>query len=189
MMNDVDAAAVHARVEELAATVARLSAEVQDLSTVVSISQDTASAESGTPTPSPEYETLDEWVQEYFAPMFGRTIGGELRWCAQWTEHAEAISRLEALWRSWEVLRLDPALGMASWFSSYLDQQLPVLLGRSGPFSQCSADRHTPVPPLVLSPHASQGKSILRDENGSHAVWCWADDAGTAPVSATAMHD
>jgi hypothetical protein len=150
MADHVEPTAVLARVEELSATVARLSAEVRDLSAVVSVSQDMAATDPDAAAPAPEYETLDEWVQEYFAPMFARPIGGELRWCARWTEHAEAISRLEALWRSWEALRLDPALGMATWFSSYLDQQLPVLLGRSGPFSQCSADRHAHATALPL---------------------------------------
>jgi hypothetical protein len=73
---------------------------------------------------------------------FGRPIGGEIRWCAQWREHAEAIGRLEALWRSWEALRLDPGMCMATWLTNYLDPQLAVLLGRGGPFAQCNVDRH-----------------------------------------------
>ncbi len=130
--------------DELAVRVAELEVRVaqqsNDLADVTALMTD-GSVSSAT-APSLRYGTLDDWVLEYFAPTFGRPIGGEIRWCAQWREHAEAISRLEALWRSWEALRLDPAMGMATWLTHYLDPQLAVLLGRGGPFAQCNVDRH-----------------------------------------------
>ena len=42
----------------------------------------------------------------------------------------------------WEALRLQPGTGMAIWLRDHLDHQLPVLLGRTGPFSMCSEDEH-----------------------------------------------
>lgn len=125
------------RVAELEVRVAQLTNEFADVTALM-----TGGSVTGDVVPSPRYGTLDDWVREYFAPTFGRPIGGEIRWCAQWREHAEAIGRLEALWRAWEALRLDPAMGMATWLTHHLDSQLPVLLGRAGPFSQCSPDRH-----------------------------------------------
>jgi hypothetical protein len=125
------------RVAELEVGVAQLSNEVADVTALM-----TEGSVSGTAVPSPRYGNLDDWVREYFAPTFGRPIGGEIRWCAQWREHAEAIGRLEALWRSWEALRLDPGMCMATWLTNYLDPQLAVLLGRGGPFAQCNVDRH-----------------------------------------------
>ena len=77
-----------------------------------------------------------------FLPMFRRPLGGEYRWCRQWWQHAEAITRLTALWHSWETLRLEPGTGMAVWLRDHLDHQLTVLLGRGGPFAQCSEDEH-----------------------------------------------
>ena len=77
-----------------------------------------------------------------FVPMFRRPLGGEYRWCCQWWRHAEAITRLTALWHSWEALRLEPGTGMATWLRDHLDHQLTVLLGRGGPFAQCSEDEH-----------------------------------------------
>jgi hypothetical protein len=139
---------VEIRLDELTAVVSRLSADLEDLAAVVAVSEDPKGVD---PVRSPMYETLDAWVRDYFAPMFSRPIGGEIRWCPRWHEHAEAVSRLEALWRSWERFRLDPALGMATWYSGYLDHQLPLLLGRAGPFSQCSADRHAEPTPLPLT--------------------------------------
>ena len=68
--------------------------------------------------------------------------GGEFRWCGQWWQHGEAISRLTALWHAWEVLRLQPGTGIATWYRDHLDHQLPVLMGQRGPFCQCSETAH-----------------------------------------------
>jgi len=96
----------------------------------------------GTPAPQPVYHSVEEWVTSHFLPMFRRPLGGEYRWCAQWWRHAEAITRLTALWHTWEALRLQPGTGMATWLRDHLDHQLPVLLGRAGPFAMCSEDEH-----------------------------------------------
>lgn len=141
-------AGLEVRVDELAAQVAQLTSELADVSAAVF---------SGPPSSAPAtasesmYDTLDDWVREYFAPTFTRPIGGEIRWCAQWGEHAEAVTRLEALWRSWESLRLDPALGMATWLTHHLDPQLSALLSRSGTFAQCQPDRHGAPVALVTA--------------------------------------
>jgi len=100
----------------------------------------------------PRYDSLEEWVAEYFAPMYARPINPSTRWCAEWWDHAEAISRLEALWRSWEVARLDPLRGMTGWYRDALDPQLAVLLNPTGPFAQCTPDRHAPTKPLPTQP-------------------------------------
>ena len=92
--------------------------------------------------PQPEFDRLEDWLAEYFLPMFRRTLGGEYRWCRQWWRHGEAISRLTALWHAWEVLRTQPGTGIATWYREHLDHQLPVLLGARGPFYQCSENVH-----------------------------------------------
>jgi hypothetical protein len=92
--------------------------------------------------PQPVYGSVEDWVNSHFLPMFRRPLGGEYRWCAEWWRHAEAITRLTALWHAWEALRLQPGTGMATWLRDHLDHQLPVLLGRSGPFAMCSEDEH-----------------------------------------------
>ena len=92
--------------------------------------------------PDPLYGSVEEWVDRHFLPMYRRPLGGEYRWCKQWWKHAEAITRLTALWQSWEAMRLQPGTGMISWLRDCLDHQLPVLLGRGGPFAACSEDEH-----------------------------------------------
>jgi hypothetical protein len=94
------------------------------------------------PQPQPVYDSVEAWVTGQFLPMYRRPLGGEYRWCRQWWQHAEAITRLTALWHSWEALRLEPGTDMAVWLREHLDHQLSVLLGRSGPFAQCSEDEH-----------------------------------------------
>jgi len=94
------------------------------------------------PPPQPLYGSVEAWVRGQFLPMFRRPLGGEYRWCRQWWQHAEAITRLTALWHSWEALRLEPGTGMATWLRDHLDHHLIVLLGRGGPFAQCSEDEH-----------------------------------------------
>jgi hypothetical protein len=131
-------------IDELAARITAVEADLADLQ--LAGTQPTRSPADSAPVPEPLYPTLDEWVRAYFLPTFIRPLGGEYRWCAQWDKHAEAVGRLESLWRAWEVLRLDPGLGMAAWFTQHLDAQLPVLLGRSGPFAQCTVRRHSAKP-------------------------------------------
>lgn len=93
--------------------------------------------------PEPVFASVEEWVEQQFLPGYPRALGGEFRWCRQWWRHPEAITRLTALWHSWEVMRLQPGTGIANWLRDYLDHQLPILLGRGGPFSGCSEDEHT----------------------------------------------
>jgi Domain of unknown function (DUF4913) len=101
--------------------------------------------------PEPVYAGVQDWVSQHFLPMYRRPLGGEFRWCPQWWQHAEAITRLTALWQSWEAMRLQPGTGTANWLRDYLDHQLPILLGRSGPFAQCGEDEH--IDPRIAAAH------------------------------------
>jgi hypothetical protein len=102
--------------------------------------------------PDPLYASVADWVTGQFLPVYRRPIGGEFRWCPKWWLHAEAITRLTALWQSWEAMRLQPGTGTANWLRDHLDHQLPVLLGRSGPFAQCSVNEHVDPRPALAEP-------------------------------------
>jgi hypothetical protein len=106
--------------------------------------------------PEPVYLHVQDWVTEHFLPIYRRPLGGEYRWCPQWWRHAEAITRLTALWQSWEAMRLQPGTGTANWLRDHLDHQLPILLGRSGPFAQCSEDEHI-APRIAAAESAPPG--------------------------------
>ncbi|MFC9694214.1 DUF4913 domain-containing protein [Kribbella sp. NPDC056951] len=94
----------------------------------------------------PQFADLESWVNGFFVLTFARTA--DQRWCAAWWDHAEAMLRLEALWRTWEVAALDPVRGMAGWIREHLDPNLSVLFGANGPFAACTPEQH--VRPQVL---------------------------------------
>ncbi|NED60649.1 DUF4913 domain-containing protein, partial [Streptomyces sp. SID10244] len=75
-------------------------------------------ADEAEPEPEPEFESVYQFVDEHLVQLYARhveTKPGRL-WCPRWFDHAEAVSRLEALWRAYESLRLDPATGMSVWW-------------------------------------------------------------------------
>jgi hypothetical protein len=100
------------------------------------------------------YPSLDVFLRDYLAPTYRRHIDGRNRtWCPQWWRHAEAIARLEALWRAWEHLRLDRATGASVWFRDHADHHMTVLLDPdNGPFKYCTPDKghSTRIEPLLL---------------------------------------
>jgi hypothetical protein len=103
--------------------------------------------------PEPVFRRVEDWMDGYFLPLFTRPVGGEYRWCPQWWAHPEAVTRLTALWRSWEAFRLEPATGISDWLRDHLDHHLAVLLDRRGPFFQCDPDSgHIPGRPLPVVP-------------------------------------
>ncbi|WP_336853912.1 DUF4913 domain-containing protein [Sinomonas albida] len=102
------------------------------------------------PEPELVFGSTAEWVAEFLVPMYRRQLtatGDRTTWCPQWWRHAEAIIRLEALWRAWEHLRLDGRTGASVWLKDHLDHHLPVLLdAHDGPFNGCRPDRHADDP-------------------------------------------
>lgn len=100
--------------------------------------------------PGLHYRSVDEFVRGLVVPVFRRNVGprAEARWSARWWESAEAIMRLEAMWRSWEALRHDPATGVSDWLKDHADHHLAVLMSPAGPFarSQDEAKATDPLP-------------------------------------------
>ncbi len=103
------------------------------------------------PPPELFFGSTDEFVREFVCPVFRRNVGeagrAEYRWSARWWESAEAVIRLEAMWRSWEQARLDPATGISTWLRDHADYHLSILLSPTGPFAH-STDTAGPGDPL-----------------------------------------
>jgi hypothetical protein len=70
-----------------------------------------------------------------------------------WWGHPEAVARLTALWRAWEVLRLDPATGMSNWWTLHFDPHMPY----------CS------MPSGARSPRAPAGS--IKTANPGRCLW------------------
>ncbi|MGW5880216.1 DUF4913 domain-containing protein [Nocardiopsis terrae] len=93
--------------------------------------------------------SVDEFVREVILPIYQRQVGvrGSRRWSAQWWRNAEAVSRLDSMWRSWEHLRQDGATGMSTWWRDHADYHMERLLSPEGPFGR-SEDANLPGQPL-----------------------------------------
>lgn len=138
------------RVDDLTADLARVERDVQDLGASATVLCDGRNGAACAVTLSDQiYDSVEEWVAGYYLPTFVRPVGGEIRWCSEWGSHAEAVVRFEAMWRSWEVLRQEGGLGMSSWLIHHLDPNVAGLLCRTGPFAQCTPDRHFQAEPAV----------------------------------------
>jgi hypothetical protein len=87
------------------------------------------------------YPSLDLFVAEQLAPLYRRPLGAGRTWCPEWWRHAEGITRLRALWLSWEHLRWEPALGMSVWLRDHADVHMAVLLDADGPFHGCHPEK------------------------------------------------
>jgi hypothetical protein len=89
--------------------------------------------------PTLVFGSVDEFVRMKLLPGYSRPVGPsnrqQRRWSAQWWKNAEAVSRLEALWRSWEHLRLDGATGSSVWWRDHLDYHMGILMAADGPFA------------------------------------------------------
>lgn len=123
--------------------------------------------ESSAPAPSPAprlmYGSVDEFLREFLRHAYSRPVGGgnaRNRWAAEWWHSAEAVMRLEAMWRSWEHLRRDPATGMSVWWLQHADPHMAVLLSPDGPFAK-SEDRASAGEPL---PYARPPAGLFLDE-------------------------
>lgn len=105
----------------------------------------------------PRYDDLESWVHEFFVLTFG-SAGRRRRWCDHWWDHPEAVLRLDALWRTWEVTAQSSA-GMSAWIHGDLDPSLTMIFHTDGPFSDCSDGVHraTQVLPVVPPPAGLRG--------------------------------
>lgn len=78
-----------------------------------------------------------------------RRVGpqGPNRGSAGWWKYPEAIGRLDALWQSWEALRLEPTFGMSVWCRDHADHHMRMLMSSDGPFAD-SRDTNAQGEPL-----------------------------------------
>lgn len=147
---DAEEAVSRAR-RALAGALDQLSDAEADLAEVDNAVMAALSAAMRPETPQLYYRSLPEFVTEFISEQYRRPVGGKsmgLRWKARWWESAEAITRLDALWRAFELLRLDGGTGMSTWLRDHLDYHMGVLMSDTGPFadSREPADGTAPLP-------------------------------------------
>ncbi len=117
----------------------------------------------------PMFTDLNSFMVNYLSPVVERrlSVGSSfaVNWCPSWWRHPEAISRLYALWRAWETLRVgDPDTGMSIWWRDHFDSHFAVMTGEYGPFNKCSPDRgHVNTAPLPVEPAPAEVLAQLPD--------------------------
>jgi len=96
------------------------------------------------PEPAPRFASLAIFVDEYVLPNWihklGENYGG--LWCARWWEHPEAVTRLEALWEAFEVMRLETPPALSTWLRDHFDVHMRALTMPAGVFFNCSIAKH-----------------------------------------------
>jgi hypothetical protein len=144
-MKDAVAAAMRRRLEAVAAAAVDELLDADALTLLRASADEAAQAAlQDAPGSGTYFPNVLAFVTEHLTPMYRRSLSGTDRtWCAEWWRHTEAVSRLEALWRSWEYLRLDPNLGISVWMRDHLDHHMAILLDADGPFKGCKPDQHT----------------------------------------------
>jgi len=122
----------------------QLRADADEAAQTVVRGQDPAAA-AAAGGPQLYYGSTDEFVREYLRHVYKRKVDGRNTfWSAQWWKSEEAIARLEALWRAWEHLRLDPSTGPSVWWRDHADPHMRALLSSTGPFSK-EVDTHSTI--------------------------------------------
>ena len=108
------------------------------------------------PEPELVYSSAVEFFAELLAQSYVREVneGAAFAWCPEWYKHPEALIRMEAIWRAWEHLRMEPALGISTWWLNHADPHMRVLMDKEGPFKKCAYDGHkSPTAERTMLPH------------------------------------
>lgn len=123
----------------------------EEVAAAVKSASPTEGTDTGTEQEGPQlvFSTSERFLHELLLPMYIRIIDSRNgTWCRKWFLHAEALSRVDALWRAWEHLRLDGKTGMSVWWKDHADPHMAVLLNPKGPFHECDLERHKDPDPL-----------------------------------------
>ena len=92
------------------------------------------------------YDDVEMWVQDFLLENVRRYEGNTFHWCRLWWKHAEAICRLDALWKAWEQARVSDDLNaMSMWWRDHFDHHWALLTGQEGPFRLCNSRKHDEV--------------------------------------------
>ncbi|MEU4340709.1 DUF4913 domain-containing protein [Nocardia sp. NPDC023852] len=115
------------------------------------------------------YASVVEFVENYLSLVYRRQVTdlSDTVWCPEWWQHAEAVARLDALWRAWEHYRLDGRTGLSVWFLDHADPHMSKLFDPKGPFKYCSVrnghkDMLSPLP-LKSPQHGMFGDPTIGD--------------------------
>ena len=93
--------------------------------------------------PETVYDNVGEWVTDWLLPTYSRPLDDEakFRWDPQWWRYPEVVMRLEALWISWEKMRLEGGPAIVVFYRDYLDPMMRTIMDPDGPFHTFNANQ------------------------------------------------
>lgn len=97
-----------------------------------------------------QYLSVYEFTDQLLAPLYGATEARirSVNWSARWWAHPEAVARLDALWRRYEMLRVEePATYMETFLRVHADYHMRQIMSETGAFADC---RREDVPTVAL---------------------------------------
>jgi len=123
------------------------------------------SAEAMAPVEQPTfYPDMFAWVEGWLLPHWARP---KKHWDERWWEYPEVLSRFEALWRAWEYLRLDGALGMSVFWRDHLETHMTSITSQEGPFHAArKVGQNGPPAPWSSAPVDPEASRILLEADG-----------------------
>ncbi|NKS10223.1 DUF4913 domain-containing protein [Rhodococcus hoagii] len=139
--------------EQLESTAAAIeaAAQIQPVTAAESQSDGGGESEDGeTAQAEPlDVDVLYDWVVQHISQWAQRKIptttgSSGFRWCAEWFEHPEAITRLWTLRLAWLEAVGQPGSAMWAYLHNCLDPTLNALSSDTGPFHSCSPMKHEP---------------------------------------------
>lgn len=111
--------------------------------------------------PDPQYETLEEWIDDWLAPIALRETGASPAWCRRWFEHPEAAARLSVAWVAWEAAWAAGGEAPSRWWAVDWADHWRALSNPAGTFSGCTTTEHHEVGlPLPRDPIPERYKHI-----------------------------
>ena len=82
------------------------------------------------------YENPREWAVKWFSPRVARP---GRKWCADWESHLDVVTRMDALWLSWENADATEGLAVGAALTSWwLNQADPTCRYFDEAFAQCN---------------------------------------------------
>lgn len=134
------------------------------------VAADAEAADNGTIPPA--YPNAAAWVEGWLLEHYRRDTPG-FRWCRYWWDHAEAASRLEALWQAWEAARAneDDVAAISAWWLQHCDPTMTLLSSPAGPFLHCdpaTGEHHQPNKLPVAEPPEGMYRDWDHPEERAH---------------------
>jgi hypothetical protein len=101
--------------------------------------------ELGLPQPV-RFLTVYDFFDDYLAPAFEiQDRNQDKHWCPRWWDHQSVLFRITAMWRKYELMRLESPAGVDEEFIRFvIDHHMPILLGPTSPMKNCTETTHQP---------------------------------------------